>query len=104
MKAVKGQWVNVHRLILTSNERAPQIPQDTKNVPLEMWVKGFLINDEASVGEEVKIKTLTGRNETGELVEINPTYRHSFGEFVPDLLQVGIQLRALLFGGEDNER
>jgi hypothetical protein len=104
MKAIKGQWVNIHRCIFTSEQRAPQVPEDTKKVPLEMWVKGFLLDDEAEIGESVKIKTITGREESGDLFEINPTYRHSFGEFVPELLQVGIQLREILFGGEDHER
>ena len=104
MKAVKGQWVNIHKIILTADERAPQIPEDTKGVPMEMWVKGFLVNDEAIIGDEVNILTITNRKETGKLIDINPTYRHSFGEYVPELLQVGIQLREILFGGEENER
>ena len=104
MKAVKGEWVNIHRIIFTSDERAPQVPEDTKKVPLEMWVKGFLVDNEASIGDTVNIKTITGREETGKLVDINPTYRHSFGEFVPELLQVGIKIKEILFGGEDNER
>jgi len=37
------------------------------------------------------------------LVEINPVFRHNYGEFVPELLQIGLQARKILFGGEDNE-
>lgn len=95
----KGEWVRIHKVILKPEERAPQVPDDTKQVPLEMWVKGFLQQD-AEFGDEVEIETVTGRRETGELVELNPYYTHSFGVFVPELLQIDKQVREILFGGE----
>ena len=101
MKARKGDWVIIHNTVLTTEERAPQVPEDTRSVPLESWVKGFL-EKEATIGEEVKITTITGRIASGKLVEINPSYKHSFGEFVPELLQIGIQLKEILAGGENN--
>ncbi len=101
--ARKGDWVRVHGTVLTSEERAPQIPDDTKAVPLEIWTKGFLQADEAEIGDHVKVKTLTGRIAEGEMVELMPTYSHSFGNCVPELLQIGLQLREILFGGESNE-
>jgi len=104
MKAVKGEWVNIHKIILTADERAMNIPEDTKKVPLEMWVKGFLVENSASIGDKVSVRTITGREETGNLVDINPTYRHSFGEFIPELLQVGIKIKEILFGGEHDEK
>lgn len=103
MQVKKGDWVKVHRIILTSEQRAPQVPDDTKKVPLEMWVKGFAQSDSA-LGEEVTVKTITGRLETGKVVEINPTYSHSFGNFIPELLQIGIDLKGILFGGDADER
>jgi hypothetical protein len=99
MEAVKGQWVKIYRVILTKEERAPQVPEDTRQVPLEMWVKGFLMDDQAAIGEKVTVETLTGRIESGRLEEIEPSYKHSFGDFVPELHQVGITLRKILFGG-----
>jgi hypothetical protein len=102
MKAKKGEWVKVHSIVLQPEERAPQVPDDTKKVPLETWVKGFL-TDEASLGDTVTVKTYTGRLVEGTLVEIAPTFKHSFGENVPELLQIGIQLREILFGGDINE-
>lgn len=101
--AKKGDWVRVHGIVLTSEERAPQIPDDTKSVPLEIWTKGFLQSDEAEIGDIVQVKTLTGRMAEGELVETMPTYSHSFGNCVPELLHIGLQLREILFGGETNE-
>ena len=101
MKARKGDWVIIHNTVLTTEERAPQVPEDTRSVPLESWVKGFLEKN-ATIGEEVEITTITGRIVSGKLVEINPSYKHSFGEFVPELLQIGIQLKEILAGGENN--
>jgi len=98
----KGQWVTIHNIVLNPDERAPQVPDDTKKVPLEMWVKGFLMED-SQIGNEVEIKTITGRKVKGKLVKVEPTYNHSYGEFVPEILQIGLQLKEILFGGEGHE-
>lgn len=95
----KGEWVRIHKNILEPSERAPQVPDDTKSCPLEMWDKGFLQAD-AEIGDEVEIETVTGRKETGKLIEVNPYYTHDFGTFVPELLQIDKQVRDILFGGE----
>lgn len=95
----KGEWVRIHRIILQPSERAPQVPEDTKQVPLEMWDKGFLLED-AEMGDEVTIETVTGRNETGTLIEVNPYYEHDFGKFVPELLTIDKQVRDMVFGGD----
>lgn len=96
----KGSWVLIHREILSPEERAPQIPEDTKKVPLEMWVKGYLTED-AKIGDEVKVKTRTGRIETGKLIESEPYYKHDYGKFIPELLVISEQVREITFGGED---
>lgn len=98
----KGEWVLVHRNVLEPSERAPQVPDDTKNVPLEMWVKGYLQED-ANVGDEVTVITRTKRVEHGTLLEANPYYKHNYGKFVPELLKVNEQVRDILFGGDSNE-
>lgn len=103
MQAKKGDWVKIHRVIFTPDQRAPQVPDDTKLVPLEMWVKGFIDRD-AKIGDAVEVTTITGRQEFGSLTEIEPTYKHSFGNFVPEILQIGIQLKEILFGGDADER
>ena len=74
------------------------MPEDTKKVPLEMWVKGRLQGD-AKIGKQAVVLTRTGRREEGTLLEENPTYRHNFGEFVPELLDISEQVRDLVFGG-----
>jgi hypothetical protein len=96
----KGTWVLIHRKILSPEERAPQIPEDTKKVPLEMWIKGYLAED-GKIGDEVKVKTRTGRIETGTLVEAEPYYKHDYGRFVPELLAISEQARKITFGGEE---
>ena len=106
MKAKVGDFVRIHNIVLKVGERADNLPEDTKKVPLEMWngqIQTILLEKEAEIGEEVEVITITGRKVKGILVEINPVYRHNYGEFVPEILQIGLQARKILFGGENNE-
>lgn len=97
--ANKGDWVRIHRVVLEPSGRAENVPEDTKKVALEMWVKGHLTRD-CNIGETAEVITRTGREETGELIEVNPQYEINFGDFVPELLEIDDRLRATLFGGE----
>ena len=97
--AKRGDWVIIHNNLLDASERAGQVPEDTQLVPLEMWVKGYLLVD-GEVGEQVSIQTITKRVETGKLVEVSPTYTHSFGDFVPEILEIDRKLQEELYGGE----
>ena len=99
--AKKGDWVRIHKVVLPAAERTAKIPDDTKQVDFEMWVKGTLQNETAEIGEEVTIVTATGREETGKLLEVNPYYTHSYGKFVPEIVQIDRQLREVLFGGDE---
>jgi hypothetical protein len=83
----KGSWVQIHKVVLKPEERTAQIPEETKKVPLEMWVKGFLCED-SLMNDFVEITTLTGRTESGTLIAVNPSYHHDYGDFVPELLQI----------------
>lgn len=99
--AKKGDWVQIHEIVLKPEERTGKLPEDTQKVPLELWVKGYIQTD-ANIGDTVEIKTLTGRTVTGELVDVNPKYEYGFGdEFVPELLRIGVQLRSILKEGEN---
>ena len=91
----KGTWVEIHNVVLQANERAPQIPDDTQLVPLEMRVKGFLVAP-ASIDEDAEIETPSGRRLRGKLSEVNPPYTHSFGFPIPELSTIGKSVRALL--------
>ncbi|MGB5278527.1 MAG: 2-amino-4-oxopentanoate thiolase subunit OrtA [Gammaproteobacteria bacterium] len=91
----KGTWVEIYNVVLPANERAPQVPADTRRVPLEMRVKGFLLAP-AAIGGNAEIETLSGRHLRGRLAEVNPAYTHSFGSPVPELSPIGCEVRALL--------
>ena len=64
--AKKGEWVRIHKVVLPAAERTAKIPDDTKQVDFEMWVKGTLQNETAEIGDEVTIITATGREEVGK--------------------------------------
>ena len=95
-KARRGDWVQIHNVILPAGKRAPQVPDDTQKVPFEMLLKGFLEEAEAKLGQEVTITTVIGRQVRGQLVAVSPAYPHNFGKPVPELLTIGPELRAML--------
>ncbi len=97
--AKKGDWVRIHSIILTPEQRSSAVPDDTKSVPLEQWTKGYL-HEDAALGSEAVVTTRTGRVVRGTLVEETPHYSHSFGDFVPELQQAGDEAFAFLFGGD----
>lgn len=97
MNCIKGDWVQICTVILPAGERAPQVPPETQAVPLKMFSKGYA-NQAAEVGQPVSITTVIGQILEGELVAINPRYGHDYGDPVPELLQIGIELRKQLQG------
>lgn len=101
MDAKRGDWVRIYDVVLEVGERASNIPEDTQNVPLEMWDKGFLLEDGANIGDKVKVETYIGRTVEGELLEVNPFWDHDFGKSVPELLYIGRQAREIL--GKENK-
>ena len=102
MKISQGTWVQVQQTVLQPKERAPELPEDTKLVPLELRVNGFLQED-ANLGEQVKITTLIGRQLTGRLSRVEPPYLHNFGRPIPALLTIGQELRDFLFEEEQDK-
>lgn len=97
--AKQGDWVRIYRVILPAEERTANLPEDTKKVPFEMWVKGHLLED-GELGDQVRIRTVSGREEHGTLIEVNPQFDVNFGAFVPEILEMDVRLRAALFGKE----
>ncbi len=96
LPAKKGDWVQIHNIVLSPEQRPENLPQETREVPLEMWVKGFLVDESAKVGDEVEIETVIGRRVKGELVMVSPGYYHDFGVPPKELLSVGKELRERL--------
>lgn len=96
----KGTYVRIRRTLLKPEERSSNLPEDTKNVPYKMWVKGYL-QEESELFEIVTIKTLTGRTETGRLKEVNPPYKHSYGDFVHEVMVLSDIIRNDFFGDQN---
>lgn len=85
-----GTWVEIEQIILTPEQRAPTLPEDTKRVPYVLRVSGFLI-EPAELGAPAHIRTIIGRELSGVLKTVNPSYSHSFGRVVPELLTIGTE-------------
>ncbi len=81
----KGKYVRIRRTLLKPEERSSNLPEETTKVPYKMWVKGYLQQD-SDLFDTVDIKTITGRTEQGRLKEVNPTYKHTYGDFVEEAL------------------
>ena len=94
-RAIKDTWVEIGAVVLPKGERAPNVPDDTKQVPLEMRVKGFLLND-AEKGGDAEIITSSGRTVRGMLTRINPEYTHMFGSPIPELSTIAGEIREIL--------
>lgn len=100
--AKKGDWVRIHKVVLPAAERTAKLPDDTKKVDFEMWVKGALMNETAEIGDTVQVETAVGRIEEGTLIEVGPYYTHSYGKFVPEIIEIDKKLRGIMdFGGEN---
>ncbi len=97
--AKKGDWVRIHSVVLKASERTAKLPEDTQACDLEMWTKGFLQED-AEIGDQVTVLTAANRLEKGTLLEVNPYWTHSYGTFVPELVQIDKQLREIMKGGD----
>jgi hypothetical protein len=85
-----GTWVEIEQVVLTPEQRAPTLPEDTKCVPYVLRVSGFLI-EPAELDGPAHIRTIIGRDLRGVLKTVNPSYSHSFGTVVPELLTIGTE-------------
>lgn len=83
-----GTWVEIKQIVLTPEQRAPTLPEDTKGAPYVLLVSSFLVKP-AEFGGPTRIRTMIGRELSGTLVRVNPSYSHSFGNIVPELLTIG---------------
>lgn len=92
-KITKGTWVEIEQVVLQPAQRSTALPEDTKQVPYILRVSGFLVQD-AEIGQQVEVKTIIGRILTGELKTVNPSYAHTFGKVVPELLTIGTEYEA----------
>lgn len=94
--AKKGDWVRIHSVVLKAEERTAKLPEDTQKCDLQQWTKGVLQEDNAELGDEVTVKTASGRLVKGNLLEVGPYYTHSYGKFVPEIIEIDRQLREIM--------
>jgi hypothetical protein len=90
-----GDWVEVERVLLEPADRSKNLPPETAEKPLRMWIKGFA-QAAGVLGDAVTVETMTGRRVEGALSAVNPGYFHTFGNPIPELVHVGVDLRARL--------
>ncbi len=83
----KHSYVRIRQTVLKPENRSTHLPEDTKKIPFKIWVKGYLMED-ADLFDYVNIKTTLGQTFYGRLKEVNPPYKHSFGDFVPEILKI----------------
>lgn len=91
----KGSFVRVKRIVLDTQDRSQALPDSTKKTPLIMWTKGYLLED-AKFGDMVEVLTLSNRKERGELIEVDPTFDVNYGQFVPEILKIGRDVKGAL--------
>lgn len=97
MKSAKrNDYVQIKVIVLNVEERKPGLPDDTAKLPYIALIKGFLVDENAVVGEMVTIVSPIGRILKGELFAVNPSYGYDFGAPVPELLPIGPELHAIL--------
>jgi len=85
----KGTWVEVERTLLGTPGRIPGHPVESPDGPAyTVRVSGFLLED-ADLGQQVRIRTILGKLYSGKLRIQSPSYGHSFGHTVPELLKAG---------------
>ena len=85
-----GSWVEIEAVLLAPQERADNLPEDTRATPYVLRLSGFLAAD-AELGQQVSVRCLIGRAHRGTLRLVNPGYDHSFGATVPELLRIGLE-------------
>jgi len=90
--ARKGEYVEIKLVLLKPEERAEHLPEDTKNLPFEAKVRGYLLHD-ANIGDSVEIETPIGRKVKGILISVSPPYRHNFGKPIRELIDIGKKIR-----------
>jgi len=91
----KGTWVEIEEIVLTPEDRAKNIPEETRITPLKCWIRGNCTTD-CELGENIEIETNVGRIVKGILVDVEPGYYHTYGKYVSEIGNVGKQARKIL--------
>ncbi|MFH1951623.1 MAG: 2-amino-4-oxopentanoate thiolase subunit OrtA [Pseudomonadota bacterium] len=102
--AERNDLVQIHKTILEPHERPDNLPPSTAAVPYECWIKGFLMDESANMGDEVRVKTFIGREISGVLYQVSPKYDHNFGEAQKEILSIGYEARQQLENKHEGNR
>ena len=94
-------WVQIEKTILKASERTGKLPEDTLRHDYVMRLDGFLISGKPETGNEVTVRTATGREVTGTIVAVNPEFGHGFGKPVEELMHIGPVHRKILAEGRN---
>lgn len=91
----KGEWVQIESVVLPPDQRADNLPVETRACPYIMRLNGYLLDD-AAEGQACAIRTLAGRKVAGRLLSEEPAYEHSYGRVIKELIDVRAELRRQL--------
>lgn len=91
----KGTWVEIEQIVLKPEERAQNIPEETRITPLKCWIRGNCLKD-CEIGEEAEVETNIGRVVKGTVVEAEPGYNYVYGKYAPELSSIGRQARKII--------
>lgn len=101
MLARKGDWVMIEQVYLKADQRQSHLPQDTKTKDFTLRIKGFLSDEAGEIGHVCSIETKTGRHIEGRLLEVFPSYCHSFGDYLKETEYIESQLKNITAGDRD---
>jgi hypothetical protein len=88
-KIQKGTWVEVERPLPSEGRRLlDRGPGPAKQAVETLRIAGFLLED-AELGQQVRVRTVTGKVFQGKLRIQSPGYGASFSHAVPELLKYG---------------
>lgn len=93
-------FVMIEKIILPKEFRSPHLPDATRAVDVKAYIKGLLIDD-AILNQKVTIITQVGLLESGTLIEVHPSYSHSFGDYIEEMAHIGPSLRDMLKEGDE---
>ncbi|KAJ50276.1 hypothetical protein CTM_18575 [Clostridium tetanomorphum DSM 665] len=91
----KGTWVEVEEIVLAPEDRAKNIPEETRKTPLKCWIRGNCLDD-CDIGSEVQNILVVGRMLLKFLKIKSQMYYHSFGKYVKEIEYIGREARALI--------
>ena len=91
----KGTWVEIEKIVLKPEDRAANIPEETKKTPIKSFVRGKCLSD-CELGDEVQVETNIGRIAKGNVVIIEPGYYHTYGKYVEEISNIGKQAREII--------